>query len=50
MSAAPVVELGMEGPGQVTAAEAAQGYVESIEGDFTGRVIRVWGGLEPQPQ
>ena len=41
----------MEGrPGQVTAAEAAQGYVESIEGDFTGRVIRVWGGLEPQPQ
>jgi NAD(P)-dependent dehydrogenase (short-subunit alcohol dehydrogenase family) len=50
VSSAPVVEPGMEGPGQVTAAETARGYVESIEGDFTGRVIRVWGGLEPQPQ
>ena len=49
VSAAPVVDPGMDGPGQVTASEVAQGYVESIEGDFTGRVIRVWGGLEPQP-
>lgn len=50
VSAAPVVDPAMEGPGRVTAEAAAQGYVQSIEGDFTGRVIRVWGGLEPQPR
>lgn len=45
VSPAPVVEAGREGRGLVTAAETAKFYVNAVEGDFTGRVLRVWGGL-----
>ena len=45
VSPAPIVELGQEGKGLVTAAETAKLYVETVEGDFTGRVLRAWGGL-----
>jgi NAD(P)-dependent dehydrogenase (short-subunit alcohol dehydrogenase family) len=48
VSPAPVVEPAKEGVGRVTARTAALGYLESIHGDFTGRIIRVWGGLAPQ--
>lgn len=46
VSPAPVVEPGSSGPGLVTAEQAATSYVESVTGDFTGRTIRAWGGLE----
>lgn len=46
VSPAPVVELERAGRGLVTAAQAAMGYVESLTGNFSGRVLRVWGGLE----
>jgi NAD(P)-dependent dehydrogenase (short-subunit alcohol dehydrogenase family) len=49
VSPAPVVEPEKAGRGLVTAAQAAKGYIESVTGDFTGRVIRVWGGLENEP-
>lgn len=29
--------------------EVAKGYVDSVTGTFTGRVLRVWGGLETEP-
>ena len=45
VSPAPIVEPGQEGKGLVTAAETAKLYVETVEGDFTGRVLRAWGGL-----
>lgn len=45
VSPAPIVEPGQEGKGLVTAAETAKLYVEAVEGDFTGRVLRAWGGL-----
>jgi NAD(P)-dependent dehydrogenase (short-subunit alcohol dehydrogenase family) len=45
VSPAPVVEPGREGRGLVTAAETAKIYVKAVEGDFSGRVLRVWGGL-----
>ena len=45
VSPAPVVEPGQEGEGLVTAAQAANYYVDAIRGDFTGRVLRAWGGL-----
>jgi NAD(P)-dependent dehydrogenase (short-subunit alcohol dehydrogenase family) len=45
VSPAPVVEPGREGRGLVTATETAKFYVEAVEGDFSGRVLRVWGGL-----
>ena len=45
VSPAPIVEPGQERRGVVTAEETAKLYVEAIEGDFTGRVIRAWGGL-----
>ncbi len=49
VSPAPVVEPERAGRGLVTAAQAAKGYVESVTGDFTGRVLRVWSGLETEP-
>ena len=45
VSPAPIVESGQEGKGLVTAAETAKLYVETVEGDFTGRVLRAWAGL-----
>lgn len=45
VSPAPIVEPGQEGKGLVTAAETAKRYVEAVEGDITGKVLRVWGGL-----
>ena len=45
VSPAPIVEPGQEGKGVVTAAETAKLYVEAVEGDITGKVLRAWGGL-----
>lgn len=45
VSPAPVVEQGREGRGLVTAQEAAQYYVDAVEGDMTGKVLRAWAGL-----
>ncbi|MFC1826553.1 short chain dehydrogenase [Thermodesulfobacteriota bacterium] len=44
-SPAPIVEPGQEGKGVVTAAETAKLYVEAVEGNITGKVLRAWGGL-----
>jgi NAD(P)-dependent dehydrogenase (short-subunit alcohol dehydrogenase family) len=50
VSPAPVVAPDRAGRGAITAPQAAQAYIQAIEGDFTGRVIRPWGGLpEPSP-
>jgi len=49
VSPAPVVPADRAGRGAITAAQAAEAYVQAIEGDFTGRVIRPWGGL-PEPK
>lgn len=46
VSPAPVVEPGQERPGAVTAAQTAAFYVDAVEGDITGQVLRAWGGLE----
>ena len=45
VSPAPVVEPGQERLGLVTADQAAEPYVRAVDGDFTGQVLRVWGGL-----
>lgn len=45
VSPAPIVEEGSEGTGRITPAQAAQSYLEAVNGDFTGRTIRAWGGL-----
>ena len=45
VSPAPIVEPGQENKGLVTAAETAKLYVEAVEGDITGQVLRAWGGL-----
>lgn len=45
VSPAPIVEPGQERRGLITAAQAAEAYVSAIEGDFTGCVLRTWGGL-----
>lgn len=45
VSPAPIVEQGQERRGVVTAEETAKYYVEAVEGDFTGRILRAWGGL-----
>jgi len=45
VSPAPIVEPGQEGKGVVTAAETAKLYVEAVEGNITGKVLRAWGGL-----
>ncbi len=46
VSPAPVVEPEQARRGVVTAVDAAAAYVEAVTGDFSGRVIREWGGLE----
>jgi NAD(P)-dependent dehydrogenase (short-subunit alcohol dehydrogenase family) len=45
VSPAPVVEPGAEGRGTVTAAQVAQTYVDAVEAEYSGRVLRAWGGL-----
>ena len=50
VSPAPVVEPGQEGKGLVTAAETAKLYVQAVEGNITGQVLRAWGGLPVVPQ
>lgn len=45
VSPAPVVEPGQERLGLITADQAAETYVRAVDGDFTGQVLRVWGGL-----
>ncbi|CAB1057418.1 hypothetical protein D1BOALGB6SA_2171 [Olavius sp. associated proteobacterium Delta 1] len=45
VSPAPIVEPGQEKKGLVTAAETAKLYVDAVEGNITGQVLRAWGGL-----
>lgn len=45
VSPAPIVEPGQEKRGLVTAAQTADLYVDAVEGNFTGQVLRAWGGL-----
>lgn len=45
VSPAPVVEPGQERKGLITADQAAEAYASAVEGNFTGKVLRVWGGL-----
>ena len=45
VSPAPIVEPGQEGRGLVTAAQTAKLYVEAVQGNMTGHVLRAWGGL-----
>lgn len=46
VSPAPVVNQGQAGLGLVTAEETAQYYLKAVEGSFSGRVMRAWGGLQ----
>jgi NAD(P)-dependent dehydrogenase (short-subunit alcohol dehydrogenase family) len=50
VSPAPVVSPEEAGRGVVTAAQAATGYITSVEGTMNGEVIRIWGGLENEPR
>jgi NAD(P)-dependent dehydrogenase (short-subunit alcohol dehydrogenase family) len=50
VSPAPIVSEEHAGHGVVTARQAAEGYIESIEGSMNGEVIRMWGGLEKEPR
>jgi len=50
VSPAPIVEPGQEGKGLVTAAETAKLYVEAVEENMTGQVLRAWGGLPVVPE
>ena len=45
VSPAPVVNSGQGSVGLVTAKETAQYYVDAVEGSFSGKVLRAWGGL-----
>ena len=45
VSPAPIVESGEEDKGLITAAETAKFYVEAVEGNMTGQVLRAWDGL-----
>ena len=49
VSPAPVVPEENIRYGLVSAAQSAEAYAECVEGNFTGRVVRVWGGLEKEP-
>jgi NAD(P)-dependent dehydrogenase (short-subunit alcohol dehydrogenase family) len=50
VSPAPIVEPGQEGNGVVTAAETAKLFVEAVESNITGKVLRAWGGLPYAPE
>ena len=45
VSPAPVVESGQEAVGLVTPHQVAKLYAKAVERDFTGQVLRAWGGL-----
>jgi NAD(P)-dependent dehydrogenase (short-subunit alcohol dehydrogenase family) len=45
VSPAPVVEPAQLKKGVVSAAQVAEYFVQSIEGQATGKVFRAWGGL-----
>jgi len=45
VSPAPIVEPGQERRGLVTAIQTAEMYVDAVGGDFSGEVLRAWGGL-----
>ena len=49
VSPAPIVEPGQESQGLVTVAETAELYVEAVESDVTGQILRAWGGLHVVP-
>lgn len=49
VSPAPVVEPAQVARGLITAEQAAAAYVESVTSLYTGRIFRVWGGLENEP-
>jgi len=49
VSPAPIVEPGQERRGLVTAAQTARMYINAVEGVFSGKVLRAWGGL-PEPR
>ena len=49
VSPAPVVDSAAGRRGVITAEQAASAYVQAIVGNFSGRVIRAWGGLEDDP-
>lgn len=46
VSPAPVVDQSREDYGLTTAERTAEAYVGAATGEFTGKVLRVWGGLE----
>ena len=50
VSPAPVVNPGQGGLGLVTAKETAQYYVDALNGAFSGRILRAWGGLALPPE
>ncbi|NKB80905.1 MAG: short chain dehydrogenase [Nitrospirales bacterium] len=50
VSPAPVVSSDQVGRGTITAAQAAAGYIQSIEGTMNGEILRLWGGLENEPR
>ena len=50
VSPAPVVDPGEERKGVVTAAETAKFYVQAVENNITGKVLRAWGGLHFDPE
>lgn len=50
VSPAPIVDPGQENIGLVSAAETAKAYVRAVEGDITGQILRVWGGLPVMPE
>ena len=49
VSPAPVVDSAEGRRGVVTAEQAAGAYVQAVTGDYSGRVVRAWGGLENDP-
>jgi len=48
VSPAPVVPQDRAGRGVISAAQVAPYYVQCVEGDMTGQVLRAWGGLEDE--
>ncbi len=49
VSPAPVVEPTQVARGRITAQQAAAAYIESVTSTYTGKVLRIWGGLENEP-
>jgi len=45
VSPAPVVEIGQVKRGLVTAEQTAKLFVNAVEGDMSGQILRAWGGL-----